>query len=349
VLLSLGLSVLLLAAIGLAVDFHLRLLQTGRAEVEQAQLARAILRRIADDLRNALQYTPSPTTSTSSSSTSSTSADSSASSSTTTTDGSTSESSDESMTEEQQSTDRTSNLASATSLPTLPGIYGNDHELQIDVSRLPRLDQMQATLSGEASTGSMSGVSGTTSGSWSDLHTVLYYAGDSASAAGAGLLRRDMDRITAALSLQQGEGLELQGHEEPMAPEVQEIQFRYFDGTEWVDTWDTTDRSGLPLAVYISIALASPQDSRRTGLWAATGGEMDQQSRTYQFLVHLPAARATTSSSASSTDSTSSSSSSTKASTGGTTNATPSSSSAKATTSTNSDTNNDTTKSKSKQ
>jgi prepilin-type N-terminal cleavage/methylation domain-containing protein len=320
VLLALGLSVLLLAAMGLAIEFHLRLLDTGRAEVEQAQLARAILRRIADDLRNALQYTPSAP---SSSATSSSSSSSAAASSTSTTDSSpTSESSDESMLEDSQTADRTSNLANATSLPALPGIYGNDHELQIDVSRLPRLDQMQTLLSSEAASGSMSGTSSAASGGMSDLRTVLYYAessgsaalGPAVSASGSGLQRRDMDRTTAALAVQQGESLQTQGKEEPMAPEVQEIQFRYFDGTEWVDTWDTTDRSGLPLAVQIGIWLAYPQNSRRRA--AAAAGEMSEDRRMYQLMVHLPAARATTSASASGTDSTSSNASTNSSSTG---------------------------------
>ena len=62
VLLTLGLSGLLMLIVGLAIDLHLRILRTGRAEVEQAQLARAILRRISQDLHNAVQYNMSART-----------------------------------------------------------------------------------------------------------------------------------------------------------------------------------------------------------------------------------------------------------------------------------------------
>lgn len=46
----------LLAAIGSALHIHLRVAEVGRTEVEQAQLARALLRRIADDLRGAVPH-----------------------------------------------------------------------------------------------------------------------------------------------------------------------------------------------------------------------------------------------------------------------------------------------------
>ena len=56
IILSLGLSVLVLMAVGMAINLHLRLLDSGRTKVEEAQLARAILRNIAQDLRNAVPY-----------------------------------------------------------------------------------------------------------------------------------------------------------------------------------------------------------------------------------------------------------------------------------------------------
>jgi prepilin-type N-terminal cleavage/methylation domain-containing protein len=54
VVLTLMIATLLVAAIGAAVNIHLRVVEAGRTEVEQAQLARALLRRISDDLRGAV-------------------------------------------------------------------------------------------------------------------------------------------------------------------------------------------------------------------------------------------------------------------------------------------------------
>ena len=38
-------------------------------------------------------------------------------------------------------TSQTEDTASASTLPPVPGLYGNQYELQVDVSRLPRVDR----------------------------------------------------------------------------------------------------------------------------------------------------------------------------------------------------------------
>ena len=58
VLLALALGALVLVAIATAVSMHLRLVDRGRNSVEEAQLARAVLNMIADDLRATIRYTP---------------------------------------------------------------------------------------------------------------------------------------------------------------------------------------------------------------------------------------------------------------------------------------------------
>ena len=57
VLLALSLACMVLAAVTMAIRFQIRLVDTGRLQAEQAQLARAILNRIADDIRGAVPYT----------------------------------------------------------------------------------------------------------------------------------------------------------------------------------------------------------------------------------------------------------------------------------------------------
>src|SRR5687768_7365858 len=55
-MLALSLSVVVMGVIAIVIDLHLRTLDTRRTEVEEAQLARAVLRQMADDLRSAVQY-----------------------------------------------------------------------------------------------------------------------------------------------------------------------------------------------------------------------------------------------------------------------------------------------------
>jgi prepilin-type N-terminal cleavage/methylation domain-containing protein len=57
-LLALTLASLVFVAVAMAIDLHLRTLDAGRNETEEAQLARAVMRRIADDLRGAVQSNP---------------------------------------------------------------------------------------------------------------------------------------------------------------------------------------------------------------------------------------------------------------------------------------------------
>ena len=57
-ILALALSVLVLMAIGMAIDVHYRMLDVRRTNVEEAQLARATLKRIAEDLKSIVNFAP---------------------------------------------------------------------------------------------------------------------------------------------------------------------------------------------------------------------------------------------------------------------------------------------------
>jgi hypothetical protein len=291
VLLTLGLSCLLMIVVGLAIDLHLRLLRTGRAEVEQAQLARAILHRISQDLHNAVQYNLSAPNSLGSSSSSNGNGGGGGGGG-----------------GGGQNNSNTANLANATSLPPVPGIYGNANELQIDVSRLPRLDQMQAILSPDTTT-----TTALTQDVMSDVKTVLYFlagssSGGGSTASGDGLYRREMDRAVASFATTQGgQAMEDTSNQEPLAAEVVDIEFQYYDGNEWVSEWDSTENNGLPMAVEISLTITKPQHSE--GLRGMSGGgssnsAKESDAHTYTLMVSLPVAQPTTVQSSGTTDST---------------------------------------------
>ncbi|MGI8979176.1 MAG: hypothetical protein ACR2FY_08120 [Pirellulaceae bacterium] len=57
-ILALSLSVILLSAIGMAMRLYWRSFDVKRTNVEQAHLARALLRKMEDDIRSAVQYNP---------------------------------------------------------------------------------------------------------------------------------------------------------------------------------------------------------------------------------------------------------------------------------------------------
>ena len=45
------------------------------------------------------------------------------------------------------------------------------------------------------------------------------------------------------------------------APEVVALQFRYFDGSKWRESWDSLTRKGLPVAVEMTMAVVSLEDA----------------------------------------------------------------------------------------
>jgi hypothetical protein len=332
-MLALGLSLIVIAAIGVSIDMYLRLFDSSRTNVEESQLARAVLRRMADDIRGTVLYNPvdvsklvsqvssstsgssgaSGTTSGAAGVTGSTSQSSSASTGSTSSPSTTDTSQASGATTDTSATgttavDDTTDLSS-TGPQTVPGLYGNSTQLQIDVSRLPRLDQY--LLSGDqnnASTTTQTAGS-TPSDHLSDVKNVVYYVfGDTGSLAmgagtgmqtGCGLVRRDMDRAAALFSSQSGQDLNLDSAAAVIAPEVESIQFAYYDGTNqvWVDSWDSSQNGngGLPLAVQITLAIARP----------AKKGGVVQPPGIYTLLVDIPCASSSSTASTASSDSTS--------------------------------------------
>jgi hypothetical protein len=195
--------------------------------------------------------------------------------------------------------------------------------LIIDIGRLPRIDEYGSDTSNNNSSAIMP----------SDVRTVTYFlAGNTAPASqvvsstnvvdGTGLVRCEMDRAMSQYATQQGQST-LQ-NAAVIAPEVLALEFQYFDGTQWDTSWDTTQNSGLPQAVKISMVLADPTHAGQAGYAApqyasvADAAAQDPDS-VYSTVVRLPASdpfQMPPSSSQSSSSSSSSTSSSTSGGTG---------------------------------
>jgi hypothetical protein len=194
-----------------------------------------------------------------------------------------------SLTEE---TEEPESISAVAGVRSVPGLYGNQYELQVDVSRLPRIDQYQQMIS---ATGLMTDRP-------SDMKSVAYYvvggmvsstpATGTSAAAGAGgavgLVRRELDRAATAWANAEGNFQMLDQYPELLAPEVVGLEFMYYDGTEWVLDWDSDLRGGLPLAVEIALYLSSPDLAATTDV-LSTG-----EYRVYRLTVHLPAGIPTT-------------------------------------------------------
>jgi len=262
VMLALGLSTVVLGLVAMAVHVQLRTTELGRKGVEEAQLARVLLHRIAQDLRGLIRYEP-PTEN----------------SQTTSPTGS--------------SPSTTSTSSATTSDPLRPTLVGTLTRLEVDVSHVAgaeQFQQMSAYVEGATDVARPS-----------DARTVAYFMAnesmgmvDLSSEASAGLMRRDLDRSVTRWASQQGQLDQYEQGLEPLAPEVTAIEFRYYDGTEWQESWDSQQQEGLPLAVEITLMVARKQQ-RATGLfasiapWSPSGEEVE--SVVYRLIVDLPAAK----------------------------------------------------------
>lgn len=292
VVLSLSIALVVLAAVALAIDLHLRVVDRGRVEVEQAQLARAVLRRMADDLRSAIRYepidfdalVPSVGLPEGLGEGGEEEGDDAAGGG-----GDADEAADDA---EEQAEEGAQSVADSAEPETVPGLYGNEFELQVDVGRLPRIEDFGQFVSAD----------GTTRDHLSDVKTVAYYVRPASHAmtetaaiatAEGGLVRRELARAAALFAYENGGLVAADRDVEPFAPEVTAARFRYFDGTEFVTEWDSTERQGLPLAVEITIEVA-PTIADYVDADGADGRAADEPVfLVYQLLVHLPAAEPT--------------------------------------------------------
>ncbi len=305
VLLALGLTSLILVALAMTIDFHWRVLDVSRSHVEEAQLARTLLRRIADDLRGAVYSNAN-------------SAAQPASTGAAPPTGSPSPPSNGSgMGSASGSGTASGSTASATTATphSVPGIYGDNYTLQVDVSRLPDPYQLQSQCALSADS--------QYAATWTDVKTVSYFVGTpqdvgltgsqgpalSGTASPApggtgliqglqsGLMRCEAGRAAAVFAADHG-GLSsavLTG--DLLAPEVAAIQFEYFDGSEWNDTWDSTQMTGLPMAVEVTVYITPMRSQRpRSSAYGGAAGNSppdQQQAIPYSLLVALPMAQAT--------------------------------------------------------
>jgi hypothetical protein len=109
--------------------------------------------------------------------------------------------------------------------------------------------------------------------------------------AASGLMRREMVAPVALWAAQLGAIDDSNPPVLPLAPEVVAVEFRYHNGTDWSDTWDSSASGTLPRAVEIKLMLApedmSASDITAWSLGLSTAGA-ETEMRRYRLVVHLP-------------------------------------------------------------
>lgn len=273
-ILSLALTAVIAGLIGSLVQLYLANQETGRDSVRQAQIARAILNMIAEDVRTTVRYQvfdSSGLTQLLSSdsgggggggSPSGGAASGGAAGGGAVSAGAASGGAASGSAASDSST-------SATPAPLPPGIYGSSTSIEIDLSRLPRPDEYYPKMA-NTSTGTIGDMP-------SDVKTVGYYVqstrtdgvqdslgqlsqeaarvnGAAITTPNGGLVRRSVDRAVTLYAYENGQSSQLLRTGELIAPEVIALEFQYFDGTTWQTQWDGSQQ-GLPHVVKITIAM----------------------------------------------------------------------------------------------
>jgi type II secretory pathway pseudopilin PulG len=302
-LLALALSALVFVAIAMAIDLHLRVIDTGRTEIEESQLARAVLRRMADDLRGAVQHQVIDFSTLEGLSSDALSGLQNLASEDdfVGTDLDPNGLGEELLGGGMQSSSSSQDISQSAAPPPIPGIYGNQYELQIDVSRLPRADEFSGVMT--------LGIGASPVQLPTDIKTVSYFirppemgrdnnfsmtrGGFSDEARLGGLVRREIDRAAGLMAAQNGASALLEELGDVIAPEVTHLEFRYFDGTQWLMEWYSDQMGGLPVAVEIALAV-TPQKFLETdedSPFAASGEDLFTGEVVYRMVVRLPAAK----------------------------------------------------------
>jgi hypothetical protein len=188
----------------------------------------------------------------------------------------------------------------------VPGLYGDFEQIRLDMSRATAMNARTTTSTENTNVvaadltpkpmGSLQTVSYYLDGSQTSSANASYNIGSSTratttydAATGGGLIRQVVDQPVASWATEFGGAADLGFYAELLAPEVTSLTFRYYDGTQWLESWDSYQQGGLPVAIEVTLVVASPQDdTAETTL--TPYGYYDGADSVYTTIVHLPTA-----------------------------------------------------------
>jgi len=296
VLIVLTLLTAVLLLVSMALDIHVRQMALNRTEVEEAQLARIVLEKIAQDIRSVVIPLREENLEVNITALTMMGLDAST--------GIPIDVAEPDITE-------TENVDETIIYGVVPGIYGDLEWIQIDTAKLPRGEMYGSRQVRRGSS--------LVSDRLSSSKTVLYYLGRDTgqltmddpryqperligsigrsldpNAARYGLFRRQLDRQVTQYAIHEGREMAYEQEDEPFVPEVEWIEFAYFDSTlaqtgttgDWVEVWDMDERQVLPLAVRITVAIRRPSFGRGLLSWGSSDAVSEPV--VYSLIVPIP-------------------------------------------------------------
>lgn len=285
-LIALGLGLLLVTALGAALLIYFQAEDASRTRVQRAQLTRALYRRFSDDLRSVI-YREAPSEDEESDELSA--ADDAA-------------LEDETTTDEPEVVFEITDPSEAVAGRSM-GLVGDSTFLVIHIDRPRRISPgILRPVSDDGATVDETSLafegSGLRSVSWfladsggSGLASTVAARFASDSGGGGGLIRMDGDRSEMEFADQAADLEMMADRAELLAPEVNFLQFRYFDGLQWTDTWDSNAQERLPNAVEVTLGFRAAE-AAETNPYLSSGGSEPAVQEQVRFVISLPLAPA---------------------------------------------------------
>ena len=284
--LALAIGVVLMLGLYLTLDLFFKSVESGRTNIEQAQVTEKVCSKFTTDVIGHRPMLPNPTSGNSGSSSSSSSTSGTGSTSSTGTTGSTSGSSSGSTMGSSGTGSSTGGAAStATTSGTFPynlGVQGGTDYCSIYIGRVPRSNFQVDTANSNTSN------SQNTQPTDSDLRRIDYWFvyGDSDN---SGLARQEVVMVTNTDDINNMPPGIADEASYIIAKEVIAVTFEYFDGTSWQTSWDGTlpgpdgvTPVGPPLAIAMTISVGR-SDVKTTDV-------SDPSVVTTRHVVHIPTA-----------------------------------------------------------
>ena len=276
VLVAVGTALMLLTAVYAAIDMHWRYENAGQLEMKRGQVARAVFARLSTDIRSVQYVASDPETAVLDDS------------------------------DESEDTEGTDDAGTATSsdlsqLNSL-GVIGTATRLTLHVNKPvpPRrfaLSDDEDSLFIESEQRSVTWFLADLSGGELEGMAAARFSDDPAIIAAGliddqadgplGLGRADVDRLAGTISAPSDTEILMAEAAEFLAPEVVSLTFRYFDGVDWVEEWDSDLQGAVPTAIEITLGFVAPGPDDPLQAAAA-----DAIPDTYRFVVALPVAEA---------------------------------------------------------
>ncbi len=302
VLLTLAMSVVLMGLIGTAFQFYAVDMNVRNMDIQQTQLAASVMQMIEDDLRSTLHSEPADMSGLKELLSSSLGGEEEGGQG-----GSSSESEEDlsaagismEMEEEPIETIETTSLDLTSGVAVLqtPGLVGNQYQIQLDLSRLPRLEEYVQMM--DETITDLQDVP-------SDLKTVAYYVQsddatggvldslaeldpDASDLTSGGLVRRSLDRAATVEAATMGNVSTLNQTGDLLAPEIKAIEFSYWDGLTWQLEWSSDEFGELPLAVQVRIFMVDPALAATENADTISALGPDSM-RAFSHIVRLPMA-----------------------------------------------------------